>query len=186
MGLSSLASWLSLALLLFLQTAHAAPSAATLAARARRQRCRACVAGAYDLLARDASLVSSAAAVAALPRAARRARELRVVGLVSDEACSERALLDYTEASGGSGGSGGGGGGELSASVDSAGVAGPQIVDTRKMERLCREVAEDDESGFERAIVRGGDDADAIRRAACAVACEGVSEHDATKKFTLG
>ena len=49
-----------------------------------------------------------------------------------------------------------------------------------------REVAEDDESGFERAIVRGGDDADAIRRAACAVTCEGVSEDDATKKFTLG
>jgi hypothetical protein len=165
-------------LLLLLLQIHAAPSAATLAARARRQRCRACVAGAYDLLARDASLVLGAAAVAALPRAARRARELRVVALVSDEACSERALLDYTEASGGAG--------ELAASVDSAGVAGPQIVDTRRMERLCREVAEDDESGFERAIVRGGDDADAIRRAACAVACEGVSEDDATKKFTLG
>ena len=170
-----------LVLVALLQTSHAAPSAATLAARARRQRCRACVAGAYDLLARDASLVLGAAAVAALPRAARRARELRVVALVSDEACSERALLDYTEASGGAGG-----GGELTASVDSAGVAGPQIVDTRRMERLCREVAEDDESGFERAIVRGGDDADAIRRAACAVACEGVSEDDATKKFTLG
>ena len=95
-------------------------------------------------------------------------------------------LLPSSAGGAGGGGGGGAGGGELTASVDSAGVAGPQIVDTRRMERLCREVAEDDESGFERAIVHGGDDADAIRRAACAVACEGVSEDDATKKFTLG
>ena len=67
-----------------------------------------------------------------------------------------------------------------------AGLVSPQLVDTRRMERLCREVVEDDESGFERAIVRGGDDADAIRRAACAVACKGVSEEDATRKFNLG
>jgi len=163
----------------------ALPSAAAAAARLRRDRCRACSAGAADLLRRDRGLVLAAAAVAALPRAARRAREERVVGLVSDAACGEEALLDFT-AGGDDGGGGGGGGDALAAGVDAAAGGSIRRLDTRRMQRLCREAAEDDEGGFERALVRGGADADEIRRSACAVACKGVSEEDATRTFNAG